>query len=336
MIQVKAKAAQCAKAALESYQFEVSSPQDYDCLIKVQSCGLCHSDIHIIDNDWDISDYPVVPGHEVIGEVEEVGSQVKHLKVGDRVGVGWQKSACLQCPQCLKGNENLCKENEPLIIPGPGGFASYLLTDSRFAFPIPQDIDPTHAGPLLCGGITVYSGLRHAGMTSGQEIGIIGVGGLGHMAVQFAHRLGNRVTVFTTSEDKAEFAKTLGADETIVVGRGESPPTPKNYLNILLSTAPANLDWAAYVEYLDADGTLCFVGVSDAPLTLPLFSLLSQRRRIMASPIGGRAIMNEMLNVAAQYKIAPIIETYPLEEINIALDRVRSNQVRYRAVLTMD
>jgi len=336
MTQVQAKAAQSAKAALESYQFEVSAPQDYDCLIKVQSCGLCHSDIHIIDNDWGVSKYPVVPGHEVIGEVLEVGSQVQHLKVGDRVGVGWQKSACLQCVQCLKGNENLCQENRALIVAGPGGFASHLLTDSRFVFPIPQEINPTHAGPLLCGGITVYSALRYAGMTSGQEIGIIGIGGLGHMAVQFAHRLGNRVTVFTTSEDKAAFAKELGADETIVVGRGESPPTPKNRLNILLSTVPAKLDWAAYVNYLDADGTLSFVGVSDAPLTLPLFSLLPQRRRVMGSVIGGRAIMHEMLDIAAKQKIEPIIETYPLEEINIALDRVRSNQVRYRAVLTMD
>lgn len=336
MTQVQAKAALSAKSALESYQFEVSSPQDYDCLIKVKSCGLCHSDLHIIDDDWEISRYPVVPGHEVIGEVLEVGSQVQHLNVGDLVGVGWQKSACLQCPQCLKGNENLCKQNRALIIPGPGGFASHLLTDSRFVFPIPQEINPTHAGPLLCGGITVYSALRYAGMTSGQEIGVIGVGGLGHMAVQFAHRLGNRVTVFTTSEDKAEFAQKLGADETIIVPRGESPPTPKNLLNILLSTVPVKLDWPAYVDYLDADGTLSFVGATDAPITFPVFSLIPQRRRIMGSAIGGRAMMNEMLNIAAKHKIEPIIETYPLEEINIALDRVRSNQVRYRAVLTMD
>ncbi len=335
-MQVQAKAAQSVKAPLESYQFEVNSPEGYDCLIKVQSCGICHSDLHIIDNDWGVSQYPVVAGHEVIGEVIELGSAVTHLKIGDRVGIGWQKSACLHCRQCLKGNENLCKDNKALIIPGPGGFASHLLTDSRFVFPIPPEISPIHAGPLLCGGITVYSALRYAGMGSGQDIGIIGIGGLGHMAVQFAHRLGNRVTVFTTSEDKAEFAQEQGADRAIVVRRGESPPACDRPLQILLSTVPAKLDWAAYLQHLDADGTLSFVGVSDAPLTLPVFPLIVQRLRVMGSPIGGRAMMNEMLDVAAHYHIQPIIETFSLEEINVALERVRSNQVRYRAVLVME
>ena len=336
MIQVQAKAAKSAGASLESYQFEIDSPQEFDCLIKVKSCGICHSDVHIIDNDWGVSHYPAVPGHEVIGEVLEIGSQVNHLQVGDLVGVGWQKSACLQCRQCLQGNENLCSQNKALIVAGYGGFASHLLTDSRFVFSIPKGIDPTHAGPLLCGGITVYSALRHAGMTSGQDIGIIGIGGLGHLAVQFAQRLGNRVTVFTTSEDKAEFAKQQGADRAIVVPRGESPPPPEQPLQILLSTVPANLDWPAYINYLDADGTLTFVGITDAPLNIPIFSLLALRRRIMASPIGGRAILMDMLDVAAQYGIKPVIETFPLEDVNEAIDRVRSNKVRYRAILTMD
>ncbi|MDJ0712858.1 MAG: NAD(P)-dependent alcohol dehydrogenase [Prochloraceae cyanobacterium] len=335
-MQVRAKAAKEVGASLETYGFEVESPKEYQCLIKVEYCGICHSDLHVIDDDWGIAKYPAIAGHEVIGIVEEVGGQVNHLKVGDRVGVGWQKSSCLQCSECLNGNENLCDRNQALIVPGPGGFANYLLTDSRFAFPIPEGIDPKVAGPLLCGGITVYSGLTSAGMSSGQEIGIIGIGGLGHMAVQFAKKLGNRVTVFTTSPDKAEFAHKLGADNAIVVPRGKAPPQPTQLLNIILSTVPASLDWSAYLEYLDSDGTLCFVGVTDAPLNLPLWPLLTKRRRVMASIIGGRAAMMDMLSVASRFKIEPVVEVFPLEQVNEAIEKVRSNQVRYRAVLAMN
>jgi len=332
-MQVKAKAAKEVGAKLETYNFEIESPRGYQCSIELEYCGICHSDLHIIDNDWGMSQYPVIAGHEVIGIVKEIGSQVNHLKVGDRVGVGWQKSACLQCKDCLNGNENLCDLSQPLIVPGPGGFASYLLTDSRFAFEIPEGIDPKVAGPLLCGGITVYSGLRSAGMSSGQEIGIIGVGGLGHMAVQFAHKLGNRVTVFTTSADKAEFAHKLGADRAIVVPKGQSPPKPDRLLNILLSTVPVSLDWGAYLEHLDSDGTLSFVGVADEPLNLPIFPLIMKRRRVIGSPIGGRGIMTEMLSVADRFGVEPIVEVFPFEKINEAIEKVRSNSIRYRAVL---
>lgn len=318
---------------LKDYSFDPGQLQDYDCLIKVLACGICHSDIHMIDNDWGNSRYPLVPGHEVIGEVVELGSQVKHLKIGDRIGVGWQMSSCLQCPDCLKGNENLCDENQGLIVSGYGGFADYVKLDSRFAFPIPQGIETEAAGPLLCGGITVYSGLRYAGMSSGQEIGVIGIGGLGHLAVQFASKLGNSVTVFTTSQDKAEFAHQLGANHVVVVPRGESPPPPTRLLDIIISTVPQSLDWAAYIEYLNSDGTLTLVGVPDAPLTIPLFSLLSKRRRVMSSPIGGRGMILEMLSIADRFQIKPIIETFPLQQANEAMQKVRDNKVRYRAVL---
>ncbi len=334
-MQIQGLAAKKSGAKLEPYNFSVSQPQDYECIIQVLACGICHSDIHIIDNDWGLSTYPVVAGHEVAGEIVEVGSQVKHLQKGDRVGVGWQRSSCLQCRDCLRGNENLCNQNQALILNGAGGFADYLAVDSRFAFPLPPEIDTKIAGPLLCGGITVYSGLRSAGMSSGQEIGIIGVGGLGHMAVQFASKLGNRVTVFTTSEDKAELASQLGADETVILKKGEDPTAPSRELDILLSTVPTSLNWAAYIEFLASDGTLAFVGVPDAPLTLPLFPLLLKRRRVMGSPIGGRAIMMEMLSVAAQHKIEPIVEVFPFEQANEAIQKVRDNKIRYRAVLTV-
>ncbi|MBD1908528.1 NAD(P)-dependent alcohol dehydrogenase [Funiculus sociatus GB2-A5] len=331
-MQIQALAAQQQGATLQPYEFAVEPPQAHDCVIKVLACGICHSDLHMIDNDWETSNYPLVPGHEVIGEVVEIGSQVNHIKTGDRVGVGWQRSSCLQCRDCLRGNENLCDENQGLIVTGPGGFADYLMVDSRFAFPIPAGIETKLAGPLLCAGITVYAALRSAGMTSGQEIGVIGVGGLGHLAVQFASRLGNSVTVFTTSDDKAEFAHQLGARHTVVVPGG-TPPAPTQKLNILLSTVPASVDWAAYLEHLDSDGTLVLVGVPSEPLNVPIGAMLNKRRRIMASPIGGRAMMLEMLSVAEKYGIQPLVEVFPFEQANEAMQKVRDNKVRYRAVL---
>ncbi|MEG3977096.1 NAD(P)-dependent alcohol dehydrogenase [Microcoleus sp. herbarium8] len=334
-MQITALAAKKAGGLLEEYKFDVAAPKVHECLIKVLNCGICHSDLHMIDNDWGQSKYPLVPGHEVIGEVAEIGPQVTHLKVGDRVGVGWQRSSCLHCRDCLRGNENLCDENQGLIVTGPGGFADYLMVDSRFAFPIPKGIDSTVAGPLLCGGITVYGGLRNAGMSSGQEIGILGIGGLGHLAVQFAKKLGNRVTVFTTSQDKAEFAHKMGADEAIVVGKGEVPQPPSSKLDILLSTVPAALDWVPYIDFLDSDGALAFVGVPDAPLSIPLFALLAKRRRITASPIGGRALINEMLSVSEKFGIEPIVEVFAIAQANEAIQKVRDNKVRYRAVLTV-
>ena len=334
-MQVQAFAAKQAKGTLEPYEFETTSPQDHECLIKVIACGICHSDLHMMDNDWGASQYPLVPGHEVIGEVVEIGSQVHHLSIGQRVGVGWQRSSCLQCRDCLRGDENLCDQNQGLIVTGPGGFANYLLTDARFAFPIPAGIETELAGPLLCGGVTVYSALRSAGMSSGQEIGIIGIGGLGHLAVQFASKLGNRVTVFTTSEDKAAFARELGAHDAIIVPPGEVPPEPKQRLNILLSTIPATLDLIAYLNYLDSDGTLVFVGVPNDPLTVPVFPLMQKRLRIMSSPIGGRSIMMEMLEVAEKYQVRPIVEVFPISQVAEAVQKVRDNKVRYRAVVTL-
>lgn len=330
---VSSWAAQQQGAQLTPYSFTVEQLQPAECLIKVTHCGICHSDVHMIDNDWGMSTFPIVPGHEVEGEVLEVGSEVKHLRQGQRVGVGWQRSACLQCEQCLEGNENLCDENRPLIATGPGGFADHLVVDAAFAFPLPDGLERGIAGPLLCGGITVYAALHHAGMTAGGQIGVIGVGGLGHMAVKFAAALGNQVTVYTTSEDKAEYAASLGASRAVLVPPGQPLPPPRRKLDVLLNTAPVSLDWAAYLEHLAPDGTLSLVAVPPEPLTVPVASLLFKRKRIMASPIGGRAIITRMLQVAADHGVSPQVETFPLARVNDAIQKVRDNTVRYRAVL---
>ena len=334
-MQINALAALEKGAPLQPFSFQAAPLKAFDCAIKVMACGICHSDIHMIHDDWDISRYPLVPGHEVIGEVVEVGSQVTHLKTGDRVGVGWQQGACMQCRDCLKGHQNLCDQAEGLIVSGYGGFADYMVVDSRFAFLLPEGISTESAGPILCGGVTVYAGLRNAGMGSGQEIGVIGIGGLGHLAVQFASRLGNRVTVFTTSADKAEFATQLGAHEAILVPAGGSPPLPVNRLNIIINTANQALDWLGYVNYLDSNGTLVFVGMPSEPLTIPVTPLTSKQRRIMGSEIGSPAMITEMLDVVEKFGIQPMVELFPLAQANEALQRVLDNKVRYRAVLTV-
>lgn len=330
-MKVSALAAKTKGASLENFEYEIEEHTSFDCLIEVETCGICHSDIHMIDNDWGITRYPLVPGHEIVGRVIDVGNEVKHLKIGDRVGVGWQASACLECEECLNGKENLCEKNIGVIVGRHGGFAKHVQVDSRFAFKIPDSIQAHMASPLMCAGITVYSALRYAGMTSGQHIGIIGVGGLGHLALQFARKMGNKVTVFTTSKDKAEFALNLGASEVVL------NPNPKDNLkeklNIILNTVPADLDWKYFINQLKADGTLTFVGVPPKPISLPIGMLLNQRKRIMASPIGGRAMIQEMLKVAAEHEIFPVTEVFNKEEANLAIEKVRKNTIRYRAVL---
>ncbi|MBK6607678.1 MAG: NAD(P)-dependent alcohol dehydrogenase [Leptospiraceae bacterium] len=329
-MKIQALAALEKQAELKDFSYESVSLSENDCIVKVHTCGICHSDIHMIDNDWAIAKYPLVPGHEVVGIVSEVGSLVSHLKIGDRVGIGWQSGACMECKDCLRGNENLCSKNKGTIVGRHGGFGSHVQIDSRFCFKIPDELESAVASPLLCAGITVYSALRYAGMTSGQNIGIIGIGGLGHLAVQFAAKLGNRVTVFTTSPDKEKFALENGASE-VVVG---TPKSTKNKLNIILNTTHNDLDWPRFLSLLDSDGTLTFVGVPPSTLSnVHVGMLLNKRLRIMGSPIGGRAMINEMLEIAAKHKIAPVIEKFPSTRANEAISKVRANKVRYRAVL---
>lgn len=332
-MKINAMAASIQGAHLKPWTYEADALGPHDALIKVITCGICHSDIHMIDNDWMQSRYPLVPGHEVVGEVAAVGASVTNIRQGDRVGIGWQKGACMECRDCVRGDENLCDHSRGLIVGSHGGFAEAVIADSRFCFPIPKGISSEAAGPLLCGGVTVYAALRHAGMGSGQEIGVIGVGGLGHLAVQFAARLGNRVTVFTTSQDKIDFAAKLGASDAILCRAGKPTRKPARPLNILINTVPINMDWDAYLRLLDSDGALTFVGVPGDPARIPISVLLSKRRRVTSSVIGNRHEIIEMLDLADHFGVAPIIERFSLAEANAAIEKIRKNTIRYRAVL---
>ncbi len=331
-MRIHALAAAAKGARLTPFEYEAPELGPHDVLVKVHTCGICHSDVHMIDDDWRSSRYPLVPGHEVVGTVVRAGSALGGLGPGDRVGVGWQRSACLACEDCLAGNENLCDRARSLIGDGHGGFGDHVALDGRFAFKLPEGLAPESAGPLLCGGITVYSALKHAGMASGQEIGVLGIGGLGHLGVQFAARLGNRVTAFTTSEDKARQAGTLGAADAVVARDGKAPSTLARKLDILLVTAPAALDWNPWLKLLAVDGTLAFVAAS-AQAKIRIDLLMDKRRRVQGSLIGGRGEIAEMLEMAARHGVRPQVELFPLDEANAAIRKVRDNTVRHRAVL---
>lgn len=340
-MRIQAMAARSRGEELVPWTYEQADLSPFDCLLRVLACGLCSSDLHMVDNHWGMSRYPLVPGHEVIGEVVDIGSRVNQVSVGDRVGIGWQRSACFQCHDCVSGREHCCNKGyQALLADGYGGFAEQMVADSRFCFPIPADLPTDAAGPLLCGGITVYSALHGAGMTSGQEpqeIGVIGLGGLGHLAIQFAAKSGNRVIVFTSSEDKAAAASRLGAHQTIITHPdGRPASTPDRPIDLLISTVPIQLPWDAYVQLVRPGGALTFVGVPPGPASLPLDAMILHRRRLLTSSIAGRPMIQETLDVAARIGVRPTIETFPLAEVNHAIRRLRENRVRYRAVLMVE
>ena len=322
------------------WQLELPPLGAGECRVRVLACGVCHSDIHCVDDDWKASRYPLVPGHEVVGEVTEVGANVTNVKVGERVGVSWQCASCGECRDCARGNENLCDDNQALILSNYGGFAETVQLDARWAFPLPDALETALAGPLLCAGVTVYASLIDAGMNSDggekQRIGVVGLGGLGHLAIQFASKLGHRVTAFTTSPDKAEFAREMGAHEVIIApadGSFAAPPARDERLDILLITATADLDWAGALEWLDSDGALSVASVPESDLQIPVFALQNKRRRVTGSNVGSREIIAQTLRVAADCGVRPIVETFGFDEINAAFARVRAGDVRFRAVL---
>ncbi len=335
-LRVPAFAAEHRGAPLKPWDYAMPPPAPDAVVVRVLACGVCHSDIHMIDNDWACSAYPLVPGHEVVGLVEAVGAAVTHLRVGDRVGVGWQRGCCGACDDCRRGEEPLCDRHDALIVRHHGGFAEFVEVGARFAFPLPTAVATNDAGPLMCGGITVYSGMRHAGLPAPRDtearrprIGVVGVGGLGHLAIRFAAAMGCEVTAFTHSPNKEREAAALGAKE-VIVNHHRAPAKP---LDIILCTASGPVNCDPFLDALASDGTLCFVGVGQDRLSLPFSPLLQKRRRVMASPIGGSVMMREMLDTAARLGVRPQIEVFPMAEANAALAKVRANTIRYRAVL---
>lgn len=332
---INAYAAYKAKEELKPYQYLKNLPGDYEVEVKITHCGICHSDIHLIDNDWMISSYPLVPGHEIVGEVKAIGKQVNHLKIGDRVGIGWQSGSCHNCEYCNAGQENLCSQHAPTCVGRPGGFADHIITDSRFAFLIPDKLSSENAAPLLCAGITVYSPLRIYGVQPTHKVGVIGIGGLGHLAIQFAAAFGCEVTAFSTSADKEEEARGFGAHHFINIKDSKQIKDARNSFDFIMSTVNVALNWADFVSMLKPNGRLNFVGANAEPMNISPVMLLSGQRTVSGSQIGGRAMMNEMFRFAALHNITAKTEVLPVADVNKAIEKVKNNKARYRMVLQM-
>jgi uncharacterized zinc-type alcohol dehydrogenase-like protein len=329
---IDAFAALEAKQALVRHTYEPGPLGSMEVEIAISHCGVCHSDLHLIDDDWKISKYPLVPGHEIVGTVSAAGSAASH-QVGQRVGVGWQRSACHECEQCLAGRENLCPKQEATCVGHPGGFAERIRIDSRFAFALPEALEAESAAPLLCGGVTVFAPMRRWGVRSRSRLGVIGIGGLGHLALRFARAMGAVTTAFTSSPDKRDEALRLGADDVASSTVAREILAHKGQLDFLLCTVPARLDWISYIQALKPGGVLCLVGAPPGLMQFPAALLLSGQRAVCGSDIGSPAAMREMLAFAAEHGIAAQVETVPMEQANLALGRVRDNRVRYRMVL---
>jgi uncharacterized zinc-type alcohol dehydrogenase-like protein len=333
MSDIHGLAVHAAGAQLLPYKYDPGELKPDEVEVRISHCGICASDVHLIDNDWGISKYPFVPGHEIVGTVTAVGGQGGDRKVGERVGIGWQADSCGVCEWCRRGEEQLCAQAQPTCVGRNGGFANRVRVNWRFALPLPDALDSETAAPLLCGGITVYSPLRNHAVRPSSRVGVIGIGGLGHLAIQFARAFGAEVTAFSTSREKETEALNLGAHQFCYTRDSAALKKLSGSFDLLLSTVNADLDWSGYVQALRPKGSFVFVGVPPAPVALPVFPLVSGQRSIAGSPTGSPSDIAEMLDVAARHGIKAVTERFALDKANDAIARVKRNQIRYRAVL---
>jgi len=302
-----AYAARRARGKLEPFVYTPDRLGPNDVEIRISHCGICHTDVHLVDGDWGIGSYPMVPGHEIVGTVAALGAQARHLTAGQRVGVGWQRGACLECDACASGEENLCANEVATCVDHHGGFAERIRVDGRFAFPIQEALASEQAAPMLCGGITVYAPLRRYARPAAR-VGVVGIGGLGHLALQFARAMGSEVTAFSASPDKEAEAHAFGAHRFVLTREAKSWRSAAGSLDFVLSTVFLPLDAEVLLRTLRPNGVLCFVGVPDQPLRLDVGSMLGRQLSVTTSAIGGRAAIREMLEFAARHGVAPKVQ----------------------------
>ena len=344
MIHVKAYAARSADSAIEPFAFDRREPGPHDIQIDILYCGVCHSDLHQARNDWGNSAYPMVPGHEIVGRVVKVGEHVKKLKVGDLAGVGCMVDSCRVCEPCEADLEQYCLEGCTVTYNGKergtgaptyGGYSEQIVVEERFVVKVPETLDLKAVAPLLCAGITTYSPLKHWKVGKGQKVGVIGLGGLGHMGVKFAKALGAHVVMVTTSPEKGKDALALGADEVLVSRDPDAMAKARGSFDFLLNTIPVGHDMNPYVTLLKLDGTMVLVGALTALDPLMGFNLMGGRKSIAGSGIGGMAETQEMIDFCAAHGIVSDVEMIRMDEVNMAYDRLLKNDVRYRFVIDM-
>ncbi len=333
----QAWAATAPRSALQPFSFDAGEIGNEEVEVAVEYCGICHSDLSMINNEWGITHYPFVPGHEAVGRIVKIGDHAlnKGLKVGQIVGIGWNRGSCMHCHPCVSGDQHLCHDVEPTILGRHGAFADRIRAHWAWAIPLPEGVDISSAGPLFCGGITVFNPLLQYDVKPTQRVGVVGIGGLGHMAIRFMSAWGCEVTAFTSSNAKREEALSLGAHRVVASNDSAALADIANQLDFILVTASASLDWDAFIKTLSPKGRLHFVGAVPEPVPVHIFSLISKQGDISASPTGAPSRLADMLSFCARHDIKPLVEHFPIEKINDAMAHLDSGKARYRIVLDM-
>lgn len=336
MSQIRAWAAPKAGAPLEAFSFDPGPLGAEEVEIAVEHCGICHSDLSMLDNEWGFTQYPFVPGHEAIGRVVALGPQAKGLAIGQRVGLGWNAHSCLHCGQCLEGRQHLCASVQPTLAGRHGAFAERVRAHWVWATPLPEGLDPREAGPLLCGGITVFAPLREFDIKPTSRVAVVGIGGLGHMAIKFCKAWGCEVTAFTTSLSKAEEARAFGAHHVVSTRDADALAALAGRFDLIIDTVNASLDWEGLVAALAPGGRLHVVGAVLEPIQVGAFSLIMGQKSLSGSPTGSRGAIDAMLGFAARHRVLPQTEHFPMSKANEAMDHLRAGKARYRIVLDAD
>ena len=332
-MKVNAYAVSEPKGKLKPYTYELGTLGSEEVDIKVSYCGVCHSDLSMMNNEWGMTQYPLVPGHEIIGEVVAAGNAVKNIKIGDKVGLGWLSASCMSCQQCMEGSHHLCENSQSTIVGRHGGFADYVRGHWSWAIPLPQAIDLSKAGPLLCGGITVFNPIILADVKPTDTVGVIGIGGLGHMAIKFLKHWGCEVIAFSSNPAKKEEILAMGATRVINSRDPKELEAIAGSLNFILNTTNVSLDWNSYLTTLAPKGRLHTVGAVLEPMAIPAFGLIGGEKTVGGSPIGSPALTKTMLEFCVRHTIYPTVEEFPMKKVNEAIEHLEKGNARFRIVL---
>ena len=333
---IKAWGVKAAGNPFERLDYEPTELGPEEVEVAVEYCGVCHSDLSMVDNEWGMTAYPLIPGHEVVGRIVALGSQTKGLVIGQQVGIGWNAASCMHCSPCLGGNQHLCATAHPTIVAHHGGFAERVRAHWPWVIPLPKGVRPEVAGPLYCGGITVFSPLFELDIKPTSRVGIVGIGGLGHMAIKFANAWGCEVTAFTSSPAKAAEARSLGAHNVVSSKDSKEIAAIAGQLDLVIVTVNATLDWDAIIASLAPKGRLHIVGAVLEPIPVHAFALIMGQKAVSGSPTGSPTVMAKMLEFCERHGIEPTVEEFPMSQVNQAMDRLRAGKAHYRIVLKND
>jgi uncharacterized zinc-type alcohol dehydrogenase-like protein len=336
MSQIHAWAATTAGGICEPFSYDPGPLGPDEVEIAVEHCGICHSDLSMLDNHWGMSRYPLVPGHEAVGRILKLGDRVAGLSPGQRVGVGWMAASCMHCQSCLGGDQHLCHQGQGTIVGRHGGFADRLRCHWAWALPLPEGLDAGAAGPLMCGGITVFAPLMIHNISPTARVGVVGIGGLGHLALKFLCAWGCEITAFTSSESKRTEAMAFGAHRVVSSQDGRALHAIAGSLDLIIDTVNVSLDWKAIMGTLAPKGHLHVVGAVLEPMAIDAMDLIGGQRGISGSPIGSPTALTRMLDFAARHRILPQVEHFPMSRVNEALEHLRAGKARYRVVLDAD